>query len=165
MLLKGSCHCGSVRFQVLAPHPYPYLLCDCSICRKTAGGGGYAINLGATFDTLQVEGREHVRINRPKIRHEDSGTVEVSPGERHFCRLCGSALWAWDPRWPELVHPHASAIDTPLPPPPVRSHMMLGSKAGWVTVQAEPYDKFFEEFPDESLAEWHRRHGLEQSES
>lgn len=165
MLLKGSCHCGSVRFEVVAPHPYPYLLCYCSICRKTAGGGGYAINLGARFETLRVEGREHVRIYRPKIRHADTGEVEISPGERHFCRHCGSALWAWDPRWPELVHPHASAIDTPLPVTPEHSHMMLGSKAGWVPVHAQPHDKFFEEYPDESLAEWHRRHELEQSGS
>jgi hypothetical protein len=27
--------------------PVPFLHCHCSICRKTAGGGGYAINLGA----------------------------------------------------------------------------------------------------------------------
>ncbi len=115
MLLNGSCHCGSVRFEVVAPHPYPFLLCYCSICRKTADGGGYAINLGATFSTLEVEGREHVRIYRPKVRRVDTGEELNSPGERHFCRLCGSALWAWDPRWPDLVHPHASAIDTPCP--------------------------------------------------
>jgi hypothetical protein len=42
--------------------------------------------------------------------------------------VCGSALWVWDPRWPELVHPFASAIDTELPVPPKRNHMMLSSK-------------------------------------
>jgi hypothetical protein len=162
MLLKGSCHCGSVRFEVIAPHPYPFLLCYCSICRKTAGGGGYAINLGADYGTFKLEGRQHVSIYRPKMRNPDTGRDEEDPGERHFCGRCGSALWAWDPRWPELVHPHASAIDTPLPVPPERSHMMLGSKAGWVPVQSQPFDRFFEEYPDESLAEWHRRHGLEQ---
>ena len=40
MHLEGSCHCGKVRFSVKAPHPYPFNLCYCSICRKTAGGGG-----------------------------------------------------------------------------------------------------------------------------
>src|SRR5919107_6355871 len=43
--LRGSCHCGAVSFRVDSPTPYPYLACYCSICRKTAGGGGYAINL------------------------------------------------------------------------------------------------------------------------
>jgi hypothetical protein len=140
------------------------LLCYCSICRKTGGGGGYGINLGAEFATLNVEGGEYVHVYRPIIRDEQAGTEEVSPGERHFCSRCGSALWAWDPRWPELVHPQASAIDTPLPLPPQRSHMMLGSKASWVPVHAAPHDQFFEAFPDESLAEWHRRHALEQEE-
>lgn len=161
MLLKGSCHCGSVRFEVEAPHPYPFLRCYCSICRKTAGGGGYAINLGADYESLQVEGRDRISVYRPVIRNEETGGSEESPGERHFCSRCGSALWAWDPRWPELVHPHASAIDTPLPLPPQTSHMMLGSKAAWVPVHAAPHDRFFEVYPDESLAQWHRRHGLE----
>ena len=43
--LEGSCRCGAVRFAVASHTPQPYQLCYCSICRKTAGGGGYAINL------------------------------------------------------------------------------------------------------------------------
>ena len=46
MHLDGSCHCGAVRFSLESAHPYPYNLCYCSICRKTGGAGGYAINLG-----------------------------------------------------------------------------------------------------------------------
>ena len=40
MLLQGSCHCQRVRFRVRCSHPYPFLLCYCSICRKTEGCGG-----------------------------------------------------------------------------------------------------------------------------
>ena len=43
MKLTGSCHCGSVRFTVESAQPVPFMRCYCSICRKTAGGGGYAI--------------------------------------------------------------------------------------------------------------------------
>jgi hypothetical protein len=39
MLLEGSCHCGAVHFSVESEHPYPFNLCYCSICRKTAGAG------------------------------------------------------------------------------------------------------------------------------
>ena len=46
MHLHGSCHCGAVTFSLNSAHPYPFNICYCSICRKTAGGGGYAINLG-----------------------------------------------------------------------------------------------------------------------
>ena len=38
---------------------------------------------------------------------------------------------------------------------------MLAYKASWVPVQVEPGDLCFDEYPDESLAEWHRRLGLE----
>lgn len=38
MHLEGACHCRRVRFSVETPHPYPFSLCYCSICRKTAGG-------------------------------------------------------------------------------------------------------------------------------
>ena len=152
MQLHGSCHCGSVKFAVESRHPYPYNLCYCSICRKTAGGGGYAINLSAEFSTLEVHGREHLRIYRARAEGGDP-----SPAERNFCGNCGSALWVWDPRWPDLLHPHASAIDTDLPTPPERTHLMLASKPGWVTPAVADGDKCFDDYPDESIAQWHER--------
>jgi hypothetical protein len=161
MLLEGSCHCGRVRFSVESAEPYPFNRCYCSICRKTAGGGGYAINLGADNSTLSTEGREHVREYQPAIVDSATGVAELSPGRRYFCGHCGSALWGWDPRWPELVHPHASAIDSELPVPPDYTHMMLGSKANWVPVEAGAGDREFDAYPDESLEQWHRRHGLD----
>ncbi|MGR2740172.1 GFA family protein [Billgrantia sp. Q4P2] len=155
MLLEGSCHCGSVRFSVESPHPYPYQRCYCSICRKTAGSGGYAINLSGLAETLRVEGSEHQGIYQAVIDGEKSS------GERHFCRHCASALWVYDPSWPELVHPFASAIDSELPVPPERVHLLLDSKAPWVEVEARAGDKCFAGYPEESIAEWHQRRGLE----
>jgi hypothetical protein len=40
---------------------------------------------------------------------------------------------------------------------------MLAYKASWVPVQAGSGDLRFEEYPEESLAEWHRRLGLEET--
>ena len=157
MHLEGSCHCGAVRFSVEAPHPYPFNLCYCSICRKTAGAGGYAINLGAEAATLKVQGEENIRSFHAVLHDEGD---KRSPGERKFCGLCGSPLWVWDPRWPDLLHPHASAIDTALPIPPERTHLMLGSKADWVVPCVGPNDKVFDRYPDESIAAWHERLGL-----
>lgn len=154
MQLEGSCQCGAVHFQLECPHPYPFMLCYCSICRKTAGGGGYAINLGGLYQSLQIQGEAH--IDHYHARLED----DISEAQRHFCRECGTALWVYDSRWPDLIHPHASAIDTELPRPPQRVHMMLGSKADWVPVQSAEQDLQFDGYPDESLAEWHERHGL-----
>ncbi|MEH6579581.1 MAG: GFA family protein [Amphritea sp.] len=154
MLLEGSCHCGAVKFTLESSHPYPYNLCYCSVCRKTAGGGGYAINLSGDFSTLSVEGEQHQSTYRVMLEGKQS------PAERHFCKHCASALWVYDPRWPELVHPFASAIDTELPIPPERTHLMLESKAGWVEIMAASDDKCFQEYPDESIAQWHARLNL-----
>jgi hypothetical protein len=141
MKLEGSCHCGAVRFELASPHPYPYMRCYCSICRKTQGGGGYGINISGDASSLKIEGEEHISVYRAKLANG-----EESSSER---------------RWPDLLHPHASAIDTALPPAPEITHIMLGSKASWTPVQMEPGDKTFNEYPDESIAAWHRRLGLE----
>ena len=148
MLLKGSCHCGAVRFSVQSETPYPYLYCYCSICRKTAGGGGYAINIMGKADSLKARGR--------------TGIYRATRGgaERHFCRKCGSALWVWDRRWADWVYPFASAIDTPLPAPRERQHILLDSKANWVAVPKGKRDKRFREFPKEAIIDWHRKRGL-----
>jgi hypothetical protein len=162
MRLEGSCHCGAVRFTVESRHPYPFNLCYCSICRKTAGAGGFAINLSADARTLEVDGAEHVLTYRARMQDSETDAEARSSAERKFCGNCGSALWLWDPTWPELVHPHASAIDTPLPVPPERTHLMLGSKASWVEPCLREADRTFDGYPQESIAEWHQRLGLEQ---
>ena len=66
--LEGSCRCGAVHFTVISHTPYPYQLCYCSICRKTAGGGGFAINLMGDNKTLKVRGKKAIRIFRAEIR-------------------------------------------------------------------------------------------------
>ena len=154
MQLNGSCHCGTVRFSVTAYAPVPYLRCYCSICRKTAGGGGYAINLGAKAATLQVEGEDHISVFHARMDGEGSRA------ERRFCSRCGSALWVWDPRWPELVHPFAGVIDSPLPEAPEVEHMMVGSKASWIRVDARGSEKLHDDYPKQSLEDWHRTRGL-----
>ena len=156
MQLEGSCHCGAVRFQLESPHPYPFNLCYCSICRKTSGGGGYAINLSGVYSTLQVSGRENLSVYQASVQVAGDAAAHPSPAERNFCSSCGSSLWLWDPRWPEL----ASAIDTSLPIPPERTHLLLDSKASWVVPRSDPQDKRFESYPDESIAAWHERLGL-----
>jgi hypothetical protein len=142
---------------------------------KDGSAGGFAINLGARAGTLKLlRGKRQLRVYRARLPddaergtgddgdRDDDGTP-ISSGRRHFCGRCGSALWLWDPRWPELIHPHAGAIDTPLPVPPEHVHIMLGSKPGWVAVEGHPDDARFQGYPDCSLAEWHARRKLTSS--
>jgi hypothetical protein len=158
--LEGSCHCGRIKFTVESAEPVPFMRCYCSVCRKTAGAGGYAINLGAVTRSMKVNGKRHLRIYRSRLPSDGSSSTHLSTARRYFCAHCGSALWLWDPTWPELVHPHAGAIDTPLPVPPDYVHCMIGSKAPWVTIEGKPDDPRFEQYPSMSLAQWHQSKGL-----
>lgn len=159
MHLEGSCHCGAVRFSLEAHSPQPFMHCHCSICRKTAGGGGYAINLGGDAATLRVAGQQQVAIYHAVMREPGQPDTR-SPAGRHFCKLCGSALWLWDPRWPDLVHPHASAIDTPLPKPKEVVEAALEWVAPWVDVPRGKGHVHARHWPSESLDDWHKRHGV-----
>ncbi len=154
MLLEGSCHCGAVGFSFQTHAPYPYARCYCSICRKTAGSGGFGIFIIGLAETLEVEGEQDIAIYNARL--EDG----ASPARRNFCKRCGSALWLFDPRWPAHIHPLASAIDTPLPKPPEFMDYMLDSAAPWVQFHegdnierlAGPYEV--------GMEDWHKRRGL-----
>lgn len=155
MLLEGSCHCGAVRFSLQSRTPRPYMVCYCSICRKTGGGGGYAINIMGLADTLKVEGEAHLSVYQ--VRGEDGS---LSDNRRHFCSKCGSALWVANPHHAESVYPFASAMDTPLPVPTERDHIMENYRPDWVAVAVPQGDAHFPEYPTVGIHDWHERRGL-----
>jgi hypothetical protein len=155
MLLEGSCHCGAVKFTVLSRTPYPYMRCYCSICRKTAGGGGWAVNIMGEAETLRIAGEENVSVYRA-VREDG----EPGGSRRHFCRHCASALWVYSPQWPQWVYPFASAIDTGLPTPPHQVAIMCAYRAGWAPLPAAPDDIRFDRYPDAGIIDWHKANGL-----
>ena len=155
MRLEGSCHCGAVRFNADSHTPTPFMRCYCSICRKTAGGGGYAINIMVEAASLEIAGTDSLAVYRAT---RPNG--ELSEARRHFCKHCGSALWLADPRWEQWVWPLASAIDIALPEAPEHVNIMLGSAANWADRFAGPQETEFAEYPEESIEDWHKKRGL-----
>jgi len=148
MRLDGSCHCGAVSFTFESRTPQPFMRCYCSICRKTAGGVCYAINIMGDASTLKLRGAKNVRIYRARVKEKGAKRVSVSSGRRHFCAKCASALWISDPQWPEWVSPFASAIDTALPKPPQDVEIMLNYAAPWGDVPKGPGHTHFGEYPN-----------------
>ncbi len=71
----GGCHCGMVRFAVLAPDVIEVKECNCSICRRT----GYL----------------HLIVDKERFRllsGEDKLTIyrfNTGIAKHHFCSLCG----------------------------------------------------------------------------
>ncbi|KZV73509.1 hypothetical protein PENSPDRAFT_627162 [Peniophora sp. CONT] len=176
--LKGSCHCGAVSFSLQSSGAVPYQLCLCSICRKVGGSGG-SINLGGITNTLEVQGRENISVYNAVLGNRGKKNEKRATSERNFCKQCGSMLWLFSPEWrvyrlsvdsfsrahhlglnrPDLIHPFASAIDTPLTPPEEMTVLMLDSTPDWVRLP-EGKKKTFQHYPDESIEDWHKRHGL-----
>jgi hypothetical protein len=68
-------------------------------------------------------------------------------------------LWVWDKRWPELIHPFASAIDTDLPVPDHMVCLFADSKPVWAR-WPEGKKQVYDQYPTDSLEDWHKKHGL-----
>jgi hypothetical protein len=71
----GGCHCGAVRFEVLAPDAVEAKECNCTICRKA----GY-LHL--------IVGRERYRL----VEGADKITTysfNTGTAKHHFCSVCG----------------------------------------------------------------------------
>jgi len=89
-MVEGGCLCGDVRFTA-SGEPYRIGICHCLDCRKHHGALFYA---AAIFP-------------------EDAVTVEGATGAykgRHFCRDCGSSVFA---RFGDEVEIHLGALDAP----------------------------------------------------
>ncbi|KAG6369737.1 Mss4-like protein [Boletus reticuloceps] len=157
VLLKGSCHCGAVRFTVESHTPVPYQLCVCSICRKVGGVGG-SINLAAAADTLDItQGKDHIRVYHA-VLDRDTPKEKIAPSERNFCVLCSSMLWLYEDTWPELLHPFASAIDSPpLEPPQDMVVVVTNSKPDYVRLPEGP-KHVYRRYGQDSIEEWHKKH-------
>jgi hypothetical protein len=72
---KGGCHCGAVRFEVLAPDEVEVQACNCSICRMT--GYLHLIVLKSDFRLLAGE-------DKLKTYAFNTGTAK-----HLFCGVCG----------------------------------------------------------------------------
>jgi hypothetical protein len=72
---SGGCHCGAVRFEVLAPDEIEATECTCSICRKS--GYLHLIVPAARFRLLAGE-------NKLTTYTFNTGTAK-----HRFCSVCG----------------------------------------------------------------------------
>eukprot|EP00003_Mantamonas_plastica_P008869 TRINITY_DN1792_c0_g1_i1.p1 TRINITY_DN1792_c0_g1~~TRINITY_DN1792_c0_g1_i1.p1 ORF type:complete len:223 (+),score=51.38 TRINITY_DN1792_c0_g1_i1:96-764(+) len=154
-VIEGSCHCGKITFSAPCFTPFPFNICHCNTDRKTAGHGGYVVNIMVESDGLVVQDKD----NSMKQYNSVMDNGELSKHTRHFCGNCGSALYASDDRWPQWVWPFAGSIDTKLPPVPKGEYqnLMLEFKSSWTPVLE---GKEFDRYPDEGIEVWHRNRKL-----
>ena len=138
--------------------PIPSAFATARSAARPRARGGFAINLGADAATLKVEGEEHVRTYHARLHDEgdaaEPGRAQVLRHVRLGALALGPAL-AGSRASARLGDRHAPAGAARAHPPHARQPRALGRALR----RAE--DKTFDEYPDESLADWHRRLGLE----
>jgi hypothetical protein len=141
----GGCHCGRVRYAVLAA-PLSVQHCHCSQCRKG-------------FATLSAQGavirRADLRITGEEAltRYRTSKSFEY-----RFCATCGSRIFAYEDSEPELMYFMPATLDGgvhPGHPPDRESHIHCGSRAEWERL-TDDLPKFEEASPDEIVSEMMR---------
>ncbi len=132
-VVRGSCLCGGVRFEVTGPFRRANY-CHCSRCRKHSGAGALVQGRVPRESFRLVSGEDLIRVFRP-----DGGAVKA------FCSVCGSSLFgAWWPEGPEVSIRLGSLDDDPGIRPQYRS--FTESKAVW------------EELPDDGLERFPKAH-------
>jgi len=123
-VVRGSCLCGGVAYEIAGRIDGPIIKCHCSRCRK-ARGAAHATN-------LFVEDLARFRW----LRGEDLiAAYKVPEAERFtqtFCRTCGSKVPGVNRARGRVVVPAGSLDDDPGAREEL--HIFVGSKAPWYEI-------------------------------
>lgn len=119
MMLKGSCLCGAVRYEVTGD-PQRFYHCHCARCRKSSGTG-HATNLMLTNAQLTFSQGEAL-LKRYKV-------PEAKRFTRQFCANCGSSVPRVVPEIGAVVIP-AGSLDSDLSLKP-QARIFWDSRADW----------------------------------
>ncbi len=130
-ILRGSCLCGGIKFEITGPLVRP-LNCHCTFCRKQQGAAFRSRARVRRSDFKWLQGEELVTY------------YEATPGYRRgFCRVCGSPIVnGAEPhsplaqRNPHILEEFGIALGVLDDDPGVRpeSHVFVRSKAPWFEI-------------------------------
>lgn len=133
-MLKGSCLCGAVRYEVTTPIDEMHH-CHCGMCRKAHGAAFSTFARADSKAFRLLAGQEKVRAFRSS-----------PPIERSFCEVCGSNLLFRFDGMPDFVWVTVGTLDDD-PGLRPQAHIFTGSRAAWHTILDELPQ--FEHYPTE----------------
>jgi hypothetical protein len=123
-MLRGSCLCGTVRYEVRGT-PLAMYYCHCGTCQK-ATGSSFATNIVVAATDLEiVSGRDRLTA------------FESSPRKhRHFCSACGSPIYSQAEQTRDVVSVRCGTLDDD---PGLRptAHIYVASKTPWYNIADE----------------------------
>lgn len=115
---KGSCLCGSIKFEIIDEFDSFYL-CYCRYCKKDTGTAHAANLFTAPAKIKWLSGLANVKsFNLPATRHSKS-----------FCQNCGSAVPHLEGEGDLLAVP-AGSLDSDITITP-NAHIFVNRKASW----------------------------------
>lgn len=97
---EGGCLCGAVRYPCTG-EPMMAGHCHCEDCRRSSGTG-HCSHLGVPEASVSLSGE-----TKGYARPADSGNIVT----RHFCPICGAAVFSTNAAMPGLVFLRASSLD------------------------------------------------------
>lgn len=122
-MLRGSCACARVRYEVHGELHGPIGHCHCWQCRKHSG---------ASFGTTCVvkAGELHFTAGEELLSHWES-----SPGVfRHFASCCGTPIYKSRDDVPPLYGLRLGSLDSD-PGRLAEEHIFVSSKVPWVELE------------------------------
>ncbi len=120
MAIRGSCLCGSVRYEVDEPFDH-FLYCHCSRCRK-ATGTAHAANAVVKREAFRWLDGETL-VARYDLPSAARGFASA------FCRQCGAPMPHVTRSGLRVIVPAGSLNETPGTRPAGHAHW--ASRAGW----------------------------------
>ena len=125
MTRTAHCCCGSLRAEVTGERTF-LGVCHCTECQRRTGS---AFGVGTYFPKEQVHTEGPSKVY---VRSSDSGRKI----EHHFCPDCGSTVFWYSERFPDLIGiPVGAFADPSMPRPPVS--VWETTQHPWVTFDHE----------------------------
>jgi hypothetical protein len=97
----GGCLCGAIRYEVSGA-PVRMAICHCDDCRKATG---------AAFTTNIFVNAADLKILTGVPKHYEHPTDSGATMTKEFCGNCGSQLFGYSSRGPEVKHVKVGTID------------------------------------------------------
>lgn len=130
-MYKGSCLCGSVRFEIKG-EIRNIVFCHCSQCRRVQGSAFATNGIVMAEDFVFLSGEEVLT------------TYEDPPGHKKlFCSQCGSPIMSKRDSAPDQVRVRLGTIVSDIKERP-GAHIFATSKANWdeITDDLPQYDGY-----------------------
>ena len=119
-LLKGSCNCGYIQYEVLPPFKYQ-AACHCIQCQKHTQSA-FSLVGGTTRDKFRLLSGELKKWTKTA----DSGTRH----DCYFCPQCGNRIYHQNPLMPDIIRLKLGTLeDTSVIDPQI--HVWTQHKQDW----------------------------------